>query len=162
MTMIPLLTNIVNLSLTTVQMPAIMKEAMINPILKKLQLDKDVLNYYRPVSNLAFGSKLIEGAVVKQLVNHLGANHLSEKFQSAYRQFHSTETALMSVLCDLIVALDQKQSVFLVLLDLSAAFNMVDHSGLLKQLETRICLRDLALDWVTSARVCCWQNVLID
>ena len=98
-------------------------------------------------ANLPFILKLIERAVVKQLVNHLVANHLSEKFQLAYRLFHSTETALMSVLNDLLMAFNQKQSVFLVLLELSADLDTVDHSILLKQLETMIRLRALILDW---------------
>ncbi len=160
-TMAPSLTNIVNLSMTTAQMPSNMKEAMINPILKKPQLDKDVLNNYRPVSNLPFVSKLIERAVVKQLVNHQETNNLSEKFQSAYRKFHSTETALTCVLNDLLMALDQKQSAFLVLLDLSAAFDTVDYAILLRQLETRIGLRDLALDWVASYLSCRYQHVSV-
>ena len=86
--------------------------------------------------------------VVKQLVCHVKKHHLSEKFQSAYRQFHLTETALTAVLNETLMALDQRKAVFLVLLDLSAAFNTVDHSILLKRLETRISLRDLALEWV--------------
>ncbi len=122
-----------------------MKEAMIIPILKKPQLDQDILNNYGPVSNLTFISKCIERAVVKQFVCHLEENHLSEKYQSAYRQFHSTETALTAVVNDILTALDQRMATFLVLLDLSAAFDMVDHSILLKRLETRIILRDLSL-----------------
>ena len=60
------------------------------------------------------------------------------------------ETALTSVLNDTLMALDQAKAVFMVLLDLSAAFDTVDHSILLELLETRISLRDLALEWVTS------------
>ncbi len=164
-TMIPLLTSIVNPSLKTAKVPANIKEAMINPILKKTQLDKDVLNKYHPVSDLTFVSiflsKLIERVIVKQLVNHLEASHLSEKFQSTYRQFHSTETALTSVLNDLLMALDQKHSLFLVLLDLSAAFDTVNHPILLKQLKTRIGLRDLALDWVSSYLSSRYQRLLL-
>ncbi len=161
MIMVPLLTTIVNSSLTLSQIPANMKEAMMNLILKKRQLDKDVINNYHPVSNLHFVSKLIERAVVKQLVNHLKANHLSEKFQSAYRHFHSTKTALACVLNDLLIAFDQKQSTFLVLLDLSAAIIAVDHSILLKELETGIGLRDLALDWVSSYQSSRYQHVSV-
>ena len=64
MTMTPLITIIVNRSLTTDPMPSVMKEAIITPILKKPQLGQDVLNNYHPVRKLGFVSKLIEGAVV--------------------------------------------------------------------------------------------------
>ena len=69
--------------------PTCLKEAMINPILKKTTLDKDILNNYRPVSNLPFISKLIERVVCGQIVSHLDKNNLSEKYQSAYKQHHS-------------------------------------------------------------------------
>ncbi len=130
------LTAILNSSLNSALMPVAKKEAMIDPILKKPHLDKDTLNNYHPVSNLPFVLKLIARVVAKQLVSHLEENPLSEKYQSAYRQSHSTETALTSVLNTILMFLDQKQVVFLVLLHISAIFDMVDHSILLKWLET--------------------------
>ena len=118
---------------------------MINPILKKTSLDKDVLKNYRPVSNSPFISKLIEHVACKQLISHLDKNNLSEKYQSAYRQHHSTETALTVFLNDLLTSL-----AFLVLLDLSVAFNTIDHEILLNWLKYRIRLWDMAYDWVES------------
>ena len=112
MTMTTAPTVIVNSSLNSALMPAPMKEATVNPILKKPHLDKDTLNNYRSVSNLPFVSKLIEQVVVKQPVSHLEDNNLSEKYQSAYRQFHATETALTSVLNTIFMSLDQQQAVF--------------------------------------------------
>ncbi len=132
------------------KVPTSLKEAMINPILKKASLDKDTLNNYRPVSNLPFISKLIERVVCAQIVSHLDKNNLSEKYQSAYRQHHSTETALTVVLNDLITSLDQKKAVFLILLDLSAAFDTVDHEILLNRLKHRIGIRDTAYNWMES------------
>ncbi len=85
------------------------------------------------MSNLPFVSKLIERVAAMQLVCHLEDDHSSEKFQSAYRQSHSTETALMSVMNTILMSLDQKQVVFLVLLDLLVPFDTVDQSILLKQ-----------------------------
>ncbi len=146
MTMSPILTNIVNSSLSSADMPELLKEAMIKLILQKPHVAKDTLNNYRPVSNLPYVSKLIERVVAKQLVCHLEDNGLSEKYQSAYRQAHSTETALTSVMNNILMSLDQKKVVFLVLLDLSATFDTVDHTILLKRLEYWIGLRDLALD----------------
>ena len=83
-----------------------------------------------------------------QIVSHLDKNNLSEKYQSAYRQHHSTETALAVVLNDLLTSLDQKRAVVLVLLDLSAAFDTVDQQMLLNWLKHRIGIRDTAYDWV--------------
>ncbi len=88
-------------------MPIVLKEVMISPILKKAHLDKDTLNNYCLVSNLPYVSKLIERVVAKQLVCHLEDNGLSEKYQSAYRQAHSTVTALTSVMNNILMSLDQ-------------------------------------------------------
>ncbi len=148
--LIPELTALVNLSLKSGTMPSDMEVALINPILKKPQLDKEVLSNYRPVSNLTYVSKLIERVIAKQLVDHLESNNLAEIFQSAYKQYHSTETALTFVTNDILTALDQKQAVLLVLLDLSAAFDTVDHRVLLRRLEVRVSLRDVALQWMES------------
>ena len=83
-------------------MPLSLKKAIINPLLKKLGLELMKKNY-RPVSNLAFISKLIEKAVAVQLIEHLKINKLYDKFQSAYRTYYSTETALLRVKNDLLL-----------------------------------------------------------
>ncbi len=72
-------------------------------------LDKELLNNYRLVSNLTFVSKLIEHVASKQLVNHLDVNMLLKKYQSAYRLHHSTETTITAVLIGLLMALNQKE-----------------------------------------------------
>ncbi len=69
-------------------MPTSVKKAIIKPMLKKLGLELINKNYRRPVSNLAFLSKLIERVVALQLVDHLLNNGLMDKFQSAYREGH--------------------------------------------------------------------------
>ena len=90
---------------------------------------------YRPVSNLTFVSKLIERMVAKQLHDHLSQHQLYEKHQSAYRKRHSTETALTRVQNDILRAMDDSKATVLVLLDLSAAFDTVDHNFLLERLK---------------------------
>ena len=95
------------------------------------------------------------------MVDYAESNHLSGKFQSAYRQYHSTETSLTSFANDILMALDQKQAIFLVLLDLSANFDTVNHRVLPKPLETKVSLRDNALDWVRSYLSQCQQHVSI-
>ncbi len=114
-------------------MPTSLKEAIIKLMLKKLCLELINKNY-RPVSNMAFHSKLIERVVALQLVDHLLNNGLMDKFQSAYREGHSIETALLRVQNDILMELDKGKVVMLDLLDLSAAFDTIGHEILLKRL----------------------------
>ena len=80
---------------------------------------------FRSILNLGFLSKVVEICVAKQLIDYLDANGLAVSYQSAYRKLHSTETALIRVHNDIAIASDQKRSVILLLLDLSAAFDTV-------------------------------------
>ncbi len=148
-TLLPVLTQIINLSLQTGIFPTKLKHAQLSPILKKFNLDPDTLNNYRPISNLPYISKLVERVVAKQLTTYLAANSLFEPLQSAYQSNHSTETALLHVLNDLLVALDSCSEVFVRLLDCSAAFDLVDHSILLHSLNSGLGL-SAALDWLCS------------
>ena len=80
------------------------------------------------MSNLAFMSKIIEKLIASRLVKHMNENQLLGPMQSAYRERHSTETALIRVHNDIMLAIDRGCGVFLLLLDLSAAFDTVDHT----------------------------------
>ena len=93
----PVLTTVVNGSLSCAEFPTELKKAFLTPLIKKIILDCEIFKNYRPVSNLSFISKLVERVVCVQLVEHLKTNNLHEIFQSAYRQLHSTETALLRV-----------------------------------------------------------------
>ena len=145
--LLPTITKIVNASLSSCTLPDSMKEALVTPLLKKASLDPEVLKNYRPVSNLSFVSKIIEKVVATRLNEHLSRNNLMEDMQSAYRQFHSTETALLRVKNDIIIALDQRKMVSLVLLDLSAAFDTIDHNILLRRMESRFGIAGSCLEW---------------
>ncbi len=148
--LLPIICKIVNLSLALGSFPDFFKLAHVKPLLKKITLDPDILKNYRPVSNLTFVSKLAEKVVAKQLINHLQNHNLLEKFQSAYRPQHSTETALLRVSNDILRAIDDKKCIFLVLLDLSAAFDTIDHSILLKRLHDQLGVDGISLQWFAS------------
>ena len=123
---------------------------MISPIIKKPSLNRNELKNYRPVSNVSFISKLIEKVVTQQITNHINDCNLSEVYQSAYKACTSTETALLKVKNDVLNAIDRQEVVFLVLLDLSAAFDTIDHDILLQRLHNRLGMSGNALQWVRT------------
>ena len=141
----PIITNLVNLSLSEGIFPSLFKQALVQPLLKKQSLSTDDLNNFRPISNLIFISKILEKVVASRIQSHLSSNSLSSSFQSAYRIFHSTETTLLKIHNDLILAMDRGEVTSLILLDLSAAFDTVDHSILLTRLQNWFGLDGLSL-----------------
>ncbi|CAB4011579.1 Hypothetical predicted protein [Paramuricea clavata] len=124
--LLPAISNMVNSSLVDVYFPDIWKEALVKPKLKKSNMDLIEKNY-RPVSNLVFLSKVTERIAAKQMCGHLSINNLFPEFQSAYRNFHSTETALLRTRNDILINMNKQHVTLLVFLDLSAAFYTVDH-----------------------------------
>ena len=160
--LLPLLTQIVNMSFEQGVMPYNLKEAFVISLLKKTGLDPEILKNFRPVSNLPFLSKLIERVSAKRLLDHMDCHQLHELYQSAYKKFHSTETALLRVHSDIVQALDGKKCVLLVLLDLSAAFDTIDHSILLERLKSHIGLSGKAFAWFKSYIHGRKQSVLIN
>uniref|UniRef100_A0A672HD57 Reverse transcriptase domain-containing protein n=1 Tax=Salarias fasciatus TaxID=181472 RepID=A0A672HD57_SALFA len=145
-----LITKIINCSLRSGYIPSVLKTALIRPQLKKHNLDQENLASYRPISNLPFLSKVLERVVARQLHDHLQSNSLFEKFQSGFRSAHSTETALVRVTNDLLMASDQGSPSLLILLDLTAAFDTVDHNILLHRLQYNIGLSGTVLNWFKS------------
>uniref|UniRef100_A0A3B3IBG4 Reverse transcriptase domain-containing protein n=1 Tax=Oryzias latipes TaxID=8090 RepID=A0A3B3IBG4_ORYLA len=142
--------TMINASLETGYVPQSFKYAVVKPLLKKPSLDPSILANYRPISNLPFISKILERVVVKQLNCHLQDNSHFEDFQSGFRPHHSTETALVRVSNDLLLASEKGLLSILVLLDLSAAFDTIDHGILLHRLEQDIGIRGSALQWFKS------------
>ena len=141
---------IVNESLKTGIFPSALKTAVVRPCLKKPTLDSDVLGNYRPVSNLSYISKLLEKVVHSQLVEFLNEEGLFSQFQSAYRKFHSCETAVTKIHNDLLIMMDKRSNVVLLLLDLSAAFDTINHSFLLKRLKYMYGINGIAIEWLKS------------
>ena len=105
-----------------------MQYALVKPLLKQSHLDPQNLASYRPVANLTFLSKVAERVVSIRLQKYLNENGLQDSFQSAYREMHSVETALLRVQNDILTEMDKGNVVGLILLDLSGAFDTVDHS----------------------------------
>lgn len=146
----PSILSIINSSLAEGTVPPAFKHAVVQPLLKKPNLDPCVLSNFRPISNLPFLSKVLEKVVSYQLLAFMCHNNIFEKFQSGFRAFHSTETALLKVSNDLFLAADRGESSILILLDLSAAFDTVDHAILIDRLRNWVGIRDTALGWFYS------------
>ena len=143
------ITNLINLSLQQGVFPSKWKHAIVRPLLKKAGLDLSVSNY-RPVSNLSFLSKLIEKAALLRFNAHVKEYELLPKNQSAYRQFHSCESALLRLVNDLLDAMEKQEVTALIAMDLSAAFDTVDHDILVNVLRSQYGVNDTALAWVDS------------
>ena len=146
----PSVLSIINCCLTTGCVPAAFKHAVVKPLLKKKNVDPSILSNFRPISQLPFLSKVLEKVVHTQLQSFLISHNIHETLQSGFKPAHSTETALLKVFNDLILTADSGSPAILVLLDLSAAFDTVDHRILLSRLEHQVGITGTALSWFTS------------
>ena len=113
-------------------------------------LDPSIPSNTRPISKLLFLSKLLEKVVLSQLLPYLHHNLILEKFQSGYKAGHSTESALLRVTSDLLRIVDSGKCAALVLLDLSAAFDTLDHTTLIDRLRQVAGINNAALAWFRS------------
>ena len=147
--LIPVITKIINTTLESGVFPKDWKEAVVVPLQKKSGLDPLFTNL-RPVNNLAYISKLAERSVFNQMHDHLVRSDLYPVLQSAYRRYHTTETALLKVRNEILMNMNSQRVTLLVLLDLSAAFDTVDHRILLKRLTSCFGVRGKVLEWFSS------------
>ena len=148
--LLPIVHFIVNESLREGTFPSALKMASIRPGLKKPSLDIDEFKNYRPISNLTYLSKILEKVVHHQLDDYVSKNNLYSSFQSGYRKFHSCETAVTKIHNDILMMIDRRENVLLLLLDLSAAFDTINHKLLLNKLQGTFGIGRMALKWLKS------------
>ena len=144
------ITDIITISMETSTFPQNFKEAHVRPLLKKTSLPENELKKYRPVSNLSFISKILEKIVANRLQAHIKNNHLSNPLQSAYRKHHSTGSALLKVHNYIIISMDKGEVTALTLLDLSAAFDTIDHATLTDRLSNWYGIPGQAQIWFSA------------
>ena len=147
---VPLVTRLINMSFSEGCFPEQFKLAQVTPLLKKAGLDENNPANYRPISNLNTIGKLIERICLARLMPHVSSTGNFSPLQSAYRKKHSTETALLRILDDVYHIVDRRQAAVLIGLDLSAAFDTIDHSMLVKRLENTFGVTGMALKWIQS------------
>ena len=157
----PFIVKLFNTSLTGDVLPTSQKCASVTPALKKVTWNPFDLGNYRPISNLTLVSKLLEHVAHEQIVEYASENQLLPDTQSAYQKHRSTETAIviLEVLSDVYEAADSNKLTLLGLLDLSAAFDTVDHQILLGRLRHSFGTSGTVLDWIASYLTGCTQFV---
>ena len=156
---LPALTHIINLSITKSEFPCSWKHAKVIPLLKK----GDTLNpkNYRPVALLPIFSKVLERIVFNQMVKYLDENQLLNPNHHGSRHSHSTTTALLQMYDQWVEEAEEGYLVGVMMIDLSAAFDMVDHPLLLQKLEL-LGLEQSAIDWFQSYLSHRTQSVFVD
>ena len=145
-----IIARLVNLSFSEGIFPAKFKAAAVTSLLKKPSLDPDNPSSYRPISNLNNISKMLERHFLSRLYPHVTSSPNFNHLQFAYRPHHSTETALLQTFDSFFNSADRSQPTLLVSLDLSAAFDTIDHSTILSRLSTSFGVSGTALAWLTS------------
>ena len=150
----------VNCSLREGLVPDGFKKAVVTLLIKKASLPVGGFEKLPP-SIWSFISKLVERVVAKQLVDHIHRHGSDNSYQSAYKSGHSTEMALLSIKNDIHLSLSQGEATALVLLDLLAAFDTIDHSTLLSCLQGWFGVDGSTLKWFSSYLMECFQSVKI-
>ena len=145
-----IISHLANLSFTQATFPSKFKLALISPLLKKPGLPKSELSNFRPISNLNTIGKMLERLALARLFPHTSISPSFCPLQSAYRKFHSTETALLKLTNDIMETIDSGKITILTALDMSAAFDTLDHATLLHRLQHTFGLSGYVISWVRS------------
>src|SRR5688572_11437113 len=139
-----------NLSFAEGCFPSCFKSALVTPLLKKPDLDTSNLFNFRPISNLNNISKILERLFLTRIKKLITSSPNFSPYQSAYREGYSTETALVSTLDNVFSSVDNGIACPSLCLDLSAAFDTIDHQLLLSRLTKSFVVSAMALNWLTS------------
>ena len=150
------------MSISTCIFPSSCISSIAIPLIKKPGLDSEVLKNYCPDSNLSFLSKITEKVISTQLVAYIVDNGLTDDFQPVDKCGHSIKTALLLVYIDIVVTIGKGNGNFLVLLDLSSAFDTIDPSNLFTVLGKHVGICDDALNLIVSYLSDRKQQVRID
>ena len=160
---INIILRIVNFCFSSGDFPASCKSAIISPLIKKQGLDSEILKNYRPVANLSFIKKIIEKTIATQIHSHLINNDIVDNFiKKTYKTGHSCKTALLRVYNDIVTTIGGGNGAMLVLLDLSAALDTIDHDNLFSILEKYVGICGNALKLFKSYFSNRTQRVQID
>ncbi len=124
-------------------------------------LDPKILKHFRHVSNLPYVSTLVDKVVDIQTTKHMKENGMDDVYQLSYKLYHSTETAMLCLHNDILWALDQNKAVLLVCLDLSTAFDTINHKILLNRLQKCVGIMGTCLSWYCSYLTNRKQSVVI-
>ena len=155
----PVITHIINLSLTQPHFPGLWKTAKTIPLHKRNE--KVYPQNFRPVSLLPICSKILERAVFLQIIDYVESNSLLHPFHHGFRAMHNTSTALIEMMDVWLEALDNENITAVIMLDLSAAFDVVDYSLLLEKLKI-YGFQEKEVAWMCSYLTGRKQQVYID
>ena len=120
------------------------KKALLRPLIISSILDREFKNYW-PITNWSFISKSIENAVLLQLSTYFEDQNLLPTCQSAYYKHHSTETAVLNICDEILQNAEHNKRTTMVCLDLSTAFDTVNHTILKTVMEHYFSLKDTAV-----------------
>ena len=145
------LQHLANLSFTQATFPSKFKLALISPLLKKKPgLPKSDLANFQKISNLNTIGKILERLALSRFLPHVSKSPSFSPLQSAYRKFHSTETALLELTNDIMENFDSGKIIILTALSMSAAFDTLDHITLLHRLQHTFGLSSYVISWIRS------------
>ena len=145
-----IISHLANLSFKQGTFPSKFKLALVSPLLKKPGLPKSDLANFRPISNLNTIGKILERLALARLLPHISISPSFGPLQSAYRKYHSTETALLKLTNDIMENIDSGKITILTALDMSAAFDTLDHTTLLHRLQYTFGLSGFVITWIRS------------
>ena len=157
--LLPVITHLVNLSIQSKTFPSQWKSAKVIPLHKKE--DTFLPQNYRPVALLPIVSKILERAVFGQVISYFESNQLLHPSHHGFRSKHSTSTALLQMFDTWLDAMENDEVSAAIMLDLSAAFDVVDHDILIQKLQLYGLDKD-ALDWFKSYLTDRSQQVFIE